>query len=146
MEMLRRDIRPRDILTPDAFENAITVDMAMAGSTNTVLHLPAIAHEAGIELNLDMFDAISERTPNLCKLSPSGHHHMEDLGLAGGIPALMNELTKQGKAVIMISSDMEELLGMSDRIIVLSEGRLAGELKRDEFSQEAVMTLASKSV
>ncbi len=94
MEMLRRDIRPRDILTPDAFENAITVDMAMAGSTNTVLHLPAIAHEAGIELNLDMFDAISERTPNLCKLSPSGHHHMEDLGLAGGIPALMNELTK----------------------------------------------------
>ena len=68
--------------------------MAMAGSTNTVLHLPAIAHEAGIELNLDMFDAISERTPNLCKLSPSGHHHMEDLGLAGGIPALMNELTK----------------------------------------------------
>ena len=94
MEMLRRDIRPRDILTPDAFENAITVDMAMAGSTNTVLHLPAIAHEAGIELNLDMFDAISERPPNLCKLSPSGHHHMEDLGLAGGIPALMNELTK----------------------------------------------------
>lgn len=94
MEMLRRDIRPRDILTPDAFENAITVDMAMAGSTNTVLHLPAIAHEAGIELNLDMFDAISERTPNLCKLSPSGNHHMEDLGLAGGIPALMNELTK----------------------------------------------------
>lgn len=94
MEMLRRDIHPRDILTPDAFENAITVDMAMAGSTNTVLHLPAIAHEAGIELNLDMFDAISERTPNLCKLSPSGHHHMEDLGLAGGIPALMNELTK----------------------------------------------------
>lgn len=94
MEMLRRDIRPRDILTPDAFENAITVDMAMAGSTNTVLHLPAIAHEAGIELNLDMFDAISECTPNLCKLSPSGHHHMEDLGLAGGIPALMNELTK----------------------------------------------------
>lgn len=94
MEMLRRDIRPRDILTPDAFENAITVDMAMAGSTNTVLHLPAIAHEAGIELNLDMFDAISERTPNLCKLSPSGYHHMEDLGLAGGIPALMNELTK----------------------------------------------------
>lgn len=94
MEMLRRDIRPRDILTMDAFENAITVDMAMAGSTNTVLHLPAIAHEAGIELNLDMFDAISEHTPNLCKLSPSGHHHMEDLGLAGGIPALMNELTK----------------------------------------------------
>ena len=95
MEMLRKDIRPRDILTKEAFENAVTVDMAMAGSTNTVLHLPAIAHEAGIELNLDMFDAISEKTPNLTKLSPSGHHHMEDLGLAGGIPAMMNELTKR---------------------------------------------------
>jgi len=67
----------------------------MAGSTNTVLHLPAIAHEAGIELNLDMFDAISNKTPNLTKLSPSGHHHMDDLGLAGGIPAMMNELSKK---------------------------------------------------
>lgn len=95
MEMLRRDIKPRDILTEKAFENAITVDMAMAGSTNTVLHLPAIAHEAGIELPLDKFDAISDSTPNLCKLSPSGHHHMDDLGLAGGIPALMNELSKR---------------------------------------------------
>ena len=95
MEMLRRDIKPRDILTKEAFENAITVDMAMAGSTNTVLHLPAIAHEAGIELPLDEFDRISELTPNLCKLSPSGFHHMDDLSLAGGIPALMNELTKK---------------------------------------------------
>ena len=95
MEMVRRDIKPRDILTREAFENAITVDMAMAGSTNTVLHLPAIAHEAGIELPLDEFDRISEQTPNLCKLSPSGVHHMDDLSLAGGIPALMNELTKK---------------------------------------------------
>ena len=95
MDMLEKNIRPRDILTKKAFENAITVDMAMAGSTNTVLHLPAIAHEAGVELNLDMFDAISERTPNLTKLSPSGIHHMEDLGMAGGIPAMMNELTKK---------------------------------------------------
>ena len=94
MEMLRRDIKPRDILTREAFENAITVDMAMAGSTNTVRHLPAIAHEAGIDLELDIFDEISERTPNLCKLSPSGKHHMDQLGMAGGIPALMNELTK----------------------------------------------------
>ena len=94
MEMLRRDIRPRDILTQEAFENAITVDMAMAGSTNTVLHLPAIAHEAGLKLDLDLFDQISEHTPNLCKLSPSGQHHMDQLGEAGGIPALMHELTK----------------------------------------------------
>lgn len=96
MEMLEKNIRPRDILTLEAFENAITVDMAMAGSTNTVLHLPAIAHEAGIKINLDIFDTISERTPNLSKLSPSGHHHMEDLGRAGGLPAMMNELSKKG--------------------------------------------------
>lgn len=94
MEMVRRNIKPRDILTLDAFKNAITVDMAMAGSTNTVLHLPAIAHEAGIKLDLTLFDEISEKTPYLTKLSPSGYHHIEDLSRAGGIPALMNELTK----------------------------------------------------
>ncbi|QOX63311.1 dihydroxy-acid dehydratase [Anoxybacterium hadale] len=95
MEMVEKDIKPRDILTVDAFRNAITVDMAMAGSTNTVLHLPAIAHEAGIKLNLELFDQISEKTPYIAKLSPSGHHHIEDLHRAGGIPALMNELTKK---------------------------------------------------
>ncbi len=96
MEMLKRDIKPLDILTLDAFKNAIAVDMAMAGSTNTVLHLPAIAHEAGVELDLGLFDDISTRTPCLTKLSPSGKHHMEDLHLAGGIPAIMNELAKKG--------------------------------------------------
>lgn len=95
MELVEKDIKPRDILTEDAFRNAITVDMAMAGSTNTVLHLPAIAHEAGIKLNLELFDQISEKTPYIAKLSPSGHHHIEDLHRAGGIPALMNELTKR---------------------------------------------------
>lgn len=95
MEMVKRDIRPRDILTENAFRNAITVDMAMAGSTNTVLHLPAIAHEAGIRLNLELFDQISEKTPYIAKISPSGHHHIEDLHRAGGIPALMNELSKK---------------------------------------------------
>jgi dihydroxy-acid dehydratase len=95
MEMVNRNIRPRDILTESAFQNAITVDMAMAGSTNTVLHLPAIAHEAGIKLDLELFDRISERTPYLVKISPSGYHHLEDLHRAGGIPALMNELTKK---------------------------------------------------
>ncbi|MCC0632991.1 dihydroxy-acid dehydratase [Clostridioides sp. ZZV15-6388] len=94
MELLKNDIKPRDILTIDAFKNAITVDMAMAGSTNTVLHLPAIAYEAGIELNLDLFDEISEKTPCLTKLSPSGKHHIEDLHMAGGIPAIMNEISK----------------------------------------------------
>lgn len=94
MELLKNDIKPRDILTIDAFKNAIVVDMAMAGSTNTVLHLPAIAYESGIELNLDFFDEISEKTPCLTKLSPSGKHHIEDLHMAGGIPAIMNELSK----------------------------------------------------
>lgn len=96
MDCVKNNRRPRDILTLDAFKNAITVDMAMAGSTNTVLHLPAIAHEAGIEFNLDLFHEISKNTPCLTKLSPSGKHHMEDLHLAGGIPALMNELSKKG--------------------------------------------------
>jgi dihydroxy-acid dehydratase len=95
MEMVEKDICPRDILTDKAFHNAITVDMAMAGSTNTVLHLPAIAHEAGLKLELSLFDEISEKTPYIAKLSPSGVHHMEDLHDAGGIPALMNELTKK---------------------------------------------------
>lgn len=94
MELLKNDIKPRDILTIDAFKNAIAVDMAMAGSTNTVLHLPAIAYESGTELNLDFFDEISEKTPCLTKLSPSGKHHIEDLHMAGGIPAIMNELSK----------------------------------------------------
>ncbi|QXM05306.1 dihydroxy-acid dehydratase [Crassaminicella indica] len=96
MECVKNDIKPLDILTIDAFKNAITVDMAMAGSSNTVLHLPAIAHEAGISLPLELFDEISQVTPYLTKLSPSGKHHMEDLHRAGGIPALMKELTKKG--------------------------------------------------
>lgn len=95
MELLKKDIKPLDILTLDAFKNAITVDMAMAGSTNTVLHLPAIAHEAGIDLNIDFFDEINSKTPCLIKLSPSGNHHMEDFHLAGGIPGLMKELSKK---------------------------------------------------
>lgn len=94
MELLEKDIRPRDIMTKKAFENAITVDMAIGGSSNTALHLPAIAHEAGIELPLELFDKISKKTPYLTKLSPGGTHHIIDLNEAGGIPAVMNELNK----------------------------------------------------
>jgi dihydroxy-acid dehydratase len=94
MDLVKNNVRPRDILTIKAFENAISVDMAMAGSTNTVLHLPAIAHEAGIKLELSLFDELSEKTPYLAKLSPSGKHHLEDLHLAGGIPAIISELSK----------------------------------------------------
>ncbi|MCI8337098.1 MAG: dihydroxy-acid dehydratase [Lachnospiraceae bacterium] len=96
MELLEKNIRPRDILTKEAFENALTVDMALGCSTNTMLHLPAIAHEAGVEINLDIANEISERTPNLCHLAPAGHHYMEELNEAGGIYAVMNELMEKG--------------------------------------------------
>lgn len=96
MELLKKDIKPRDILTKKAFENAITVDMGIGGSTNTVLHLTAIAHEAGIELPAARFDEISRRTPYIAKLSPAGIHHMIDLNEAGGINAVMKELSKKG--------------------------------------------------
>ena len=96
MELYENNICPRDILTPEAFENALTVDMALGCSTNTMLHLPAIAHEAGVELNLDMANAISAKTPNLCHLAPAGHTYMEQLNEAGGIYAVMNELNKKG--------------------------------------------------
>ena len=96
MNLVERDIRPRDIATEKAFENVIHVEMALGSSTNTVLHLPAIAHEAGITLDLELFNSISSRTPNLCRISPAGTSHMEDLDRAGGIPAVMGELNKKG--------------------------------------------------
>lgn len=96
VRMVIENVRPSDILTEKAFENAIRVDMAIAGSTNTTLHLPAIANELGIKLPLKMFDEISLTTPNLCHISPNGHHHMDDLYHAGGIYAVMNELSKKG--------------------------------------------------
>lgn len=95
MDMLKKNIRPRDILTKDAFINALTVDMALGCSTNTMLHLPAIAHEAGIELNMEIANEISDRTPNLCHLAPAGRTYMEDLNEAGGVYAVMNELSKK---------------------------------------------------
>ncbi len=94
MKLIEQDIRPRDILTRKAFENAIMVDMAIGGSSNTVLHLPAIAHEAGIELPLSLFDEISAKTPYITKMSPGGAHFITDLNEAGGISAVMNELSK----------------------------------------------------
>ncbi len=95
MELVEKDIKPSDILTKKAFENALTVDMALGCSTNSVLHLPAIAHEAGIEINLDIINEISGRVPNLCKLAPAGHHHVQDLYMAGGVQAVMKELSKK---------------------------------------------------
>ena len=95
MELLEKDIRPRDIMTKEAFENALTVDMALGCSTNTMLLIPAIAHEAGIELDIELANEISDRTPNLCHLAPAGPTYMEDLNEAGGVYAVMNELDKK---------------------------------------------------
>ncbi len=94
MELVEKNIRPRDIMTPAAFHNAETVDMALGCSTNTMLHLPAIAHECGIEISFDMANEISSKTPNLCHLAPAGFTYMEDLEQAGGVYAVMKELTK----------------------------------------------------
>ena len=96
MELLKKNIRPRDIMTKEALMNALTVDMALGCSTNSMLHLPAIAHECGVELNLDIANEISAVTPNLCHLAPAGRTYMEDLNEAGGVYAVMNELTKKG--------------------------------------------------
>ena len=96
MELLKKNIRPRDIMTKDALMNALTVDMALGCSTNSMLHLPAIAHECGVDLNLDIANEISAVTPNLCHLAPAGRTYMEDLNEAGGVYAVMNELTKKG--------------------------------------------------
>ncbi len=95
MELVEKNIKPRDIMTAEAFKNALTVDMALGCSTNTMLHLPAIAHEAGVELNLDMANELSAITPNLCHLAPAGPTYMEDLNEAGGVYAVMKELSKK---------------------------------------------------
>lgn len=96
MNLLKADIKPRDIMTEDAFLNALTVDMALGCSTNSILHLPAIAYEVGIDLNLDIANEISAKTPNLCHLAPAGHSYIEELDEAGGVYAVMNELDKKG--------------------------------------------------
>jgi dihydroxy-acid dehydratase len=96
VELIEQGIKPRTILTMGAFSNAMAVDMAFGGSTNTTLHLPAVAHEAGLKIDLESFNRISLKTPHLCNLSPGGPHHLQDLHQAGGIPALMKELTKGG--------------------------------------------------
>lgn len=107
MKLLERNVRPLDILTPAAFDNALRVDMALGCSTNTVLHLPAIAHEAGIELPLDMINRISDQVPNLCHLAPAGHHHMQDLDRAGGVYAVMKSLLDAG----LLNGDLPTVTG-----------------------------------
>lgn len=107
MELVNKNIKPKDIVTIDAVKNALAVDMALGCSTNTILHLPAIANEAGVDFNLEMVNEISNRTPNLCRLSPAGKHHLEDLYSAGGVEAVMNELLKNG----LINGELETVNG-----------------------------------
>lgn len=109
MDILEKNIRPLDIMSEKAFYNAIHMDMAIGCSTNSVLHLLAIANEAGVKINLDIFNEISEKTPHLCKISPAGNHHMEDLYLAGGVQALYNELDKKS----LINKDVITVTGQS---------------------------------
>lgn len=107
MHLVEHDIKPRDIMTAAAFENALAVDMALGCSTNTVLHVPAVALEAGVDLNLSDFNSISERTPHLCSLSPAGVHHLQDLDEAGGVQAVMKELSRKG----IIHTDLMTVTG-----------------------------------
>ena len=97
MEVLKQDLRPKDIMTKESFENAVAVDMALGGSSNTALHLPAIAHEAGVKLTLDDFNEIAKKTPQLCKLSPSGEYFIEDLYRAGGVTGVMRRMLENGR-------------------------------------------------
>ena len=122
MKLIESDIRPRDIMTPDAFHNAETVDMALGCSTNTMLHLPAIAHEAGLEISLDMSNGISAVTPNLCHLAPAGDTFMEDLDRAGGVYAVMKELTKKE----LLKTGVMTVTGKT------MEENLAGVVNRDK--------------
>jgi dihydroxy-acid dehydratase len=121
MELLEKDIKPRDIMTEAAFMNALTVDMALGCSTNTMLHLPAIAHEAGVELNLDIANEISAKTPNLCHLAPAGPTYMEQLNEAGGVYAVMNELSKKG----LLSLDL-----------ITATGKTVGENIKDAVNKD----------
>jgi dihydroxy-acid dehydratase len=117
MELVERNITPSIIMTMQAFENALTVDMALGCSTNSALHLPAIAHELGMDLNLDIINEISSRVPNLCHLSPAGHHHIEDLYAAGGVSAVMKELTKKG----LLHTDAMTVSGTLGDVIARAE-------------------------
>ena len=135
IKLVEKDIRPRDIMTPDAFHNAETVDMALGCSTNTMLHLPAIAHETGLEISLDMSNGISAVTPNLCHLAPAGDTFMEDLDRAGGVYAVMKELTKKN----LLKTDVMTVTGKT------MEENLAGVVNRDKAVIRPVEDPYSKS-
>src|SRR5512143_593432 len=119
VELVRKNITPRKIMTKDAFGNAITVDLALGGSTNTTLHIPAIAHEAGIDLPLEMFDIIGKKTPHIANMIPGGQHYMEDLDHAGGIPAVLKRLRDRLANTVTVSG--RRILEIADSAVVFDE-------------------------
>lgn len=139
LKLVEADLCPRDVMTQAAFENAIAVDMALGGSTNTVLHLPAVAHDAGIKLPLDTFNAISKRTPYLIKLSPAGAHHIQDLDEAGGVPAVMAELNRKG----IIHGDLPTVTGKTVAENIATAKRRTNVLRSadDPYSQEGGLAI-----
>ncbi|MCK5772482.1 MAG: dihydroxy-acid dehydratase [Thermoplasmata archaeon] len=137
VDLLSEDLRPSMIMTPEAFQNAVMVDMAIGGSTNVALHLPAISRELGIDLTMDQFDEISKTTPNICHISPSGSHHMEDLDRAGGIPAVLNRLADRLKtARTMDGRDIVEIA----RSYPVKDNSVIRELK-DPFFPEGGLAI-----
>jgi len=135
MELLKKDIKPRDIATLDAFKNAIAMDMALGCSTNTVLHIPAIAHEAGITLDLDIFDKISQETANICYLSPAGPHHLEDLDAAGGVQAVMKEISKLGAIYTDVLTVTGKTVGENIKDAVIKNSTVIRSVE-DPYSKE----------
>jgi dihydroxy-acid dehydratase len=117
VDLIRKDVRPRSIMTPHAFENAIRVDMAMGGSTNAVLHIPAIGREAGIDIGLDLFDRISRETPHLCAIIPTGIHEMADIDRAGGIPAVLSRLRDQMKESPTVNGKSIREIALEGRVL-----------------------------
>ncbi len=140
MDLLRKNLRPRTIATLNAFKNAMAVDMALGCSTNTVLHLPAIAHEAGIELNLDLFNTISDQTPHLCFLSPAGPHHLEDLDAAGGVPAVISELTKLGIIDTQVMTATGQMLAQNLKGIKVKDYTVIRSIK-DPYHKEGGLAI-----
>jgi len=141
MELLRRGIRPRDIATPEAFLNAIAVDMALGCSTNTVLHVPAIAHEAHLTIPLDLFQEVANRVPHICNMSPAGPHHLDDLDRAGGVPAVMKRLAEKGLLDLSVMTVTGQTLGENLESVEIRDAEIIRPLDRPVHSEGGLAIL-----
>ena len=138
VELIKKKINPKKIMTKKAFENAIAVDLALGGSTNTVLHIPAIAHEAGVDLPLETFDRLSKKTPHICNMLPGGEHYLEDLDAAGGIPAVMNRIKGRVNNVLTVSG---KKIGDIARKAEVMDGDVIRSLKRAHHKEGGIAIL-----